>query len=93
MAKYPIPIHMAKTESGVDKIITAKTKVKELGANAFIVSKAMAAKLSAAPAPAPMIDYDKLAGAAAQAVLAMPACSLSRNPFGAIKRAMEDTDD
>jgi hypothetical protein len=92
MAKYPIPVHVSKTESGGTKILTSKKKVGELGANAFIVSKAAADRLMS-PKIVPTVDYEKLAMAAAQAVLTMPACSLPNNPLGVIRRAMEAADD
>jgi hypothetical protein len=92
MAKYPIPVHVSKTESGGTKILTSKKKVEELGANGFIVSKAAADRLMC-PKIVPTVDYEKLAMAAAQAVLAMPACSLPNNPLGVIRRAMEAADD
>lgn len=85
MAKFPIPIHVAKTEDGLTKIITGKKRVEELGVNAFIVSKATANKLREGP---PAIDYEGLAQAAAAAVLAMPACVLPANPAGVIRKAM-----
>jgi len=92
MAKFPIPIHMAKSESGADKIITSKKKVADLGANAFIVSKASAKRILDPPI-APSVDYEKLAMAAAQAVLGMKAVSLPNNPYGVIRKAMEAADD
>ena len=93
MPKFPIAVNVSKTESGAVKILTSRANVTELGANAYIVSAASAKKLAAGPAPTPTVDYEKLAMAAAQAVLAMPACSLPNNPLGVIRRAMEAADD
>ena len=85
MAKYPIPVHIAVSEKGADKIITSKKRVEELGANAFIVSKGSMKKLEA---EGPTIDFEKLASAAATAVLLIPACSIPKNPLGVIKAAL-----
>lgn len=90
MAKFPIPVHLAKTESGADKIITSKKKVEELGANAFIVSKAALKKLDAG---APEIDYEGFADAVAQALGKMPATILPAGVKGSILRAMKAAND
>ena len=92
MAKFPIAVHIAASEDGADKIITSKKRVEELGANAFIVSKATANKLRQPALAPPSVDYEKLSTVAAAAVLAMPSCSLPANPAGVIRRAMEGAD-
>jgi hypothetical protein len=73
MAKTQIPVHVCKDkETGHQKIITAKKRVEELGANAFILTAAAVKKLNAPP-PAPEFPFAKAAELIASRIVRRPA--------------------
>ena len=90
MAKYPIPVHVTKDEStGRQKILTSKARVEELGANAFIVSKASMKKLEAGAEKGAAFDVDEAANAILTELGLLPAGVLPRGAAGAVKKGLK----
>lgn len=91
MAKYPIPVHVAKTESGGQKILTSAARIKELGANAFIVSKASMKKLEemGKETPAEAADYNQQAEAVVYEIRKLSGGILPAGLGGAVLRGLK----
>lgn len=89
MAKYPIPVHVSTDEAtGRQKILTSKTRVKQLGANAFIVSKQSMNKLKKGE-EAPSLDYHAVADEVMKAIRKCGGGLLPMGTKGAIVRGLK----